>query len=87
MACRTCHNALRPIPAVYPTWWCGMCGTLLEATDEGPRWSVPAIQTSLRDAGDSCLRDDRRQCCVFAAARAATGERGPYEPEREEHDR
>jgi hypothetical protein len=71
MACPACKSRLRQIPCVYPTWWCGTCGTLLHGSEEELETSVPIVMQRAIDEHGRCLRDDRAECVVLLAARNA----------------
>lgn len=71
MACRICGGSLRQIPAVYPTFHCGVCGSLLESGEDGIRVTEPVFLVALREAGGECLRNDAERCVVYDLARAS----------------
>lgn len=68
MACRNCHNKLRSVQAVYPTWYCEICGTLLEGTEDGPTWTTPVVVAAMQESHAECLREDRDSCVIYRAA-------------------
>jgi hypothetical protein len=70
MACPTCRSRLHQIPAVYPTWHCQICGTLMHGSEEELTISTPAVLGALIDSEGKCLRDDAAMCVCWQAMRA-----------------
>ena len=65
MSCPTCGSRLTQIPAVYPTWHCGWCGTLLRGSEEDLEVKTAEAWAPLFDSGGECLREDRSQCVLW----------------------